>query len=160
MRYLIKFNESFGDDVKDDISDMFLELGDDGFKVSIMPGVSPKLNVTKPSYNTKNPILINIYKPDTRPYHTLSNFVMGDIYEYIERLYNYYKSNFNISVKIIIAGDDWNYRLQKTFPNLSDWEWSKTKDMFMNGYQLRDGLTINKKTLISTLLITMVEIKL
>jgi hypothetical protein len=155
MKHLMKFNESITknglnnnlEPLVIDIKDILMELTDDDYGVETR--YIPSLQISR--------IYICIHKVDDL-YGYYKNFTFIDIYDCIDRLFNFLGSNFRMYVDIEIAGKDWNNRLHRSLQNKDDWEWSNIRDLFMNGYVTEDSLEIWEKTLVKEIEISITEL--
>ena len=143
MKHLKKFNEdsgnigAIGNDVVEDIKDIFVELKDDGYDIRHRYFSDRNTNGLPPYDVYQYKIIVNIFK-DHNAAAKGSSLRIDDIYDYIERTYEYLgkdyimyvhmwkrQSSWGSTIKDFRIGDRWNFN--------HNWEWPKLKEIYLKG---------------------------
>jgi|SaaInlV_165m_DNA_2_1040747.scaffolds.fasta_scaffold18530_4 hypothetical protein len=136
MKHLKKFNEdsgnigAIGNDVVEDIKDIFVELKDDGYDIRHRYFSDRNTNGLPPYDVYQYKIIVNIFK-DHNAAAKGSSLRIDDIYDYIERTYEYLGKDYimyvhmSSTIKDFRIGDRWNFN--------HNWEWPKLKEIYLKG---------------------------
>ena len=183
MKYLKKFNESSNLEqtslnLKQTILDIFLDLTDDGYKISIQTPKSPtqvessRVNKLHPNYGDKITLIISLEKVESNYENilgrTFSNvpFIFSECIDNFDRVYDYASSygdvvtnqvgallNNIVDVITPISHSVFSYGPNHPSRTIKDNNWGSFKDKLINEYGLDTlvrFLTINLTIVLDT----------